>query len=304
MRLSNQIKQIRVQHGDSQETMATKLGVTRQAVSNWELGASFPDLQVLVKICELYDITLEQLVKGDGIFHLPFDVGIAYTRNRLLKHFGINCLFYLFFSFTFATIFYEVLGMTYINAILLSMMIFISFYLLLVFPFNQRFTHWQMTADGFRVYDATYVNQIKTLFLVLFKGTNMSLYTFIPWYDVDHVLIKFRKFIMNPKRDYAYKFVPTQFPVFVKHNSEPYYLLVVTKKRAYIADMVMDYKRMKGYAFLHIPEIVEWLSLKGVRVEDPLNFVENVKNGKLLYDFVYAKEDKRAEELMKGRRNF
>ncbi|EME7200232.1 helix-turn-helix transcriptional regulator [Enterococcus faecium] len=45
--------------------MAEKLYVSRQAVSNWELGKNYPDLETIVAISELYQISLDILLKED-----------------------------------------------------------------------------------------------------------------------------------------------------------------------------------------------------------------------------------------------
>lgn len=41
------------------------LGVTRQAVSKWEAGASTPDMDRLVRLCEIFEVDLDELIRGD-----------------------------------------------------------------------------------------------------------------------------------------------------------------------------------------------------------------------------------------------
>lgn len=48
---------------------AEELGVSRQAVSKWENGTSIPDVQLLLRIADFYNLTLDQLVRDD--FDLP-----------------------------------------------------------------------------------------------------------------------------------------------------------------------------------------------------------------------------------------
>lgn len=50
--------------GLTQEQLAEKVFVTRQAVSKWERGESVPDLELLVALAELYGVTLDELVLG------------------------------------------------------------------------------------------------------------------------------------------------------------------------------------------------------------------------------------------------
>ena len=47
--------------------MAEKIYVTRQTVSNWENGKNYPDLNSLIMLCDLFNISLDILVKGDVI---------------------------------------------------------------------------------------------------------------------------------------------------------------------------------------------------------------------------------------------
>ena len=50
----------------SQEEVAEKIGVSRQAVAKWELGETVPDLKNSMALAELYDVTLDDLVKYDA----------------------------------------------------------------------------------------------------------------------------------------------------------------------------------------------------------------------------------------------
>lgn len=65
MEISAQIKKHRSDLALSQEELAGKLYVTRQSVSNWETGKTYPDLQSLLRMSQLFGVSLDQLVKGD-----------------------------------------------------------------------------------------------------------------------------------------------------------------------------------------------------------------------------------------------
>ena len=65
MELSSQIKKYRTELGLSQEELAEKVYVTRQTVSNWETGKSSPDIHSLLLLGALFDLSLDQLIKGD-----------------------------------------------------------------------------------------------------------------------------------------------------------------------------------------------------------------------------------------------
>ena len=65
MELKAQIKKYRTEMNLSQEELAEKIYVTRQSISNWENGKNYPDIHSLLLLSSLFDISLDQLVKGD-----------------------------------------------------------------------------------------------------------------------------------------------------------------------------------------------------------------------------------------------
>ena len=65
MEIGKQIKTHRAKFGLSQEEFADKIFVTRQTVSNWENDKSYPDINSLVLMAEVFGVSLDSLVKGD-----------------------------------------------------------------------------------------------------------------------------------------------------------------------------------------------------------------------------------------------
>lgn len=65
MELSKQIKKYRTKANMSQEQLAEKVFVSRQTISNWENDKNYPDLKSLVLLGEVFQVSLDQLVKGD-----------------------------------------------------------------------------------------------------------------------------------------------------------------------------------------------------------------------------------------------
>ena len=62
MMLNENIKAIRKQRGLSQEELAIRLHVVRQTVSKWEKGLSVPDSDMLVKIAEVLEVSIGELL--------------------------------------------------------------------------------------------------------------------------------------------------------------------------------------------------------------------------------------------------
>ncbi len=65
MELAAQIKRHRAERGLSQEDLAAKVYVSRQTVSNWETDKTYPDVQSLLLLSVLFDVTIDELIKGD-----------------------------------------------------------------------------------------------------------------------------------------------------------------------------------------------------------------------------------------------
>lgn len=65
MSFSEKIRTIRSQFSLSQEELAEKLNVSRQTVSKWELGTSYPEIDKLIFISDLFQVTTDYLLKDN-----------------------------------------------------------------------------------------------------------------------------------------------------------------------------------------------------------------------------------------------
>lgn len=65
MELGKQIKKHRQEVQLSQEELADRVYVSRQTISNWENDKSYPDVNSLVLLSEIFQISLDNLIKGD-----------------------------------------------------------------------------------------------------------------------------------------------------------------------------------------------------------------------------------------------
>lgn len=65
MGLGNNLFQAIKKVGLSQETVAEKLGVSRQTVSKWETDETVPDIQQAKRLTKLYNLTLDELIEFD-----------------------------------------------------------------------------------------------------------------------------------------------------------------------------------------------------------------------------------------------
>ena len=64
MNIANRIQTLRKSRGLSQEELADKIGVSRQAVSKWESEQSFPDIEKIILLSDYFNVTTDYLLKG------------------------------------------------------------------------------------------------------------------------------------------------------------------------------------------------------------------------------------------------
>ncbi len=65
MKLQDKLQMLRRKNGYSQEQLADKLEVARQTVGKWENGQAVPELSALIRLSELYGVTIDRIVKED-----------------------------------------------------------------------------------------------------------------------------------------------------------------------------------------------------------------------------------------------
>ena len=95
MSFSENLQFYRQQGGLTQEQLAETLGVSRQSVSKWESGQSYPEMEKLLALCELFRCDLDTLLKGSAVA-ASADVGRAYdaykNRSAVMSAVGVGIL--------------------------------------------------------------------------------------------------------------------------------------------------------------------------------------------------------------------
>lgn len=89
MNFNEKLVALRKDAGMSQETLAQRLGVTRQAISKWELGTAMPETKSIVQIAQVFSVTTDYLL-GHTVITKPNII------NQIKKHTGtISFLLYI-----------------------------------------------------------------------------------------------------------------------------------------------------------------------------------------------------------------
>jgi transcriptional regulator with XRE-family HTH domain len=66
MEFYKKLKEERLKHNLSQEELAIKLNISRQSVSKWELEKGYPNIETLITLSDLFNISIDELIKGDN----------------------------------------------------------------------------------------------------------------------------------------------------------------------------------------------------------------------------------------------
>ena len=93
MNFSEKLKEIRKKEGISQEQLAERIGVTRQAITKWETGKGLPDVENMVIIAEIFKTTIDELLMNSVAKAAPET--FVYTSETIYdidceKHFDVN----------------------------------------------------------------------------------------------------------------------------------------------------------------------------------------------------------------------
>ena len=83
MEIGALIKNARNQTGMTQEQAAEALGVSRQTVSNWETGKSYPDIVSVIRMSDLFDVSLDHLLKEETSMKQSYKAYLEESTNTV-----------------------------------------------------------------------------------------------------------------------------------------------------------------------------------------------------------------------------
>ena len=97
MEIGKKLKQARLGARLTQEQAAERLFVSRQTISNWENEKTYPDIVSVVKLSDLYSISLDELLKGDAkmLEHLEESTDIVKSNRKLILAAAANIAAFL-----------------------------------------------------------------------------------------------------------------------------------------------------------------------------------------------------------------
>lgn len=103
MNFGEKILKLRKEKGFSQETLAEKLGTTRQAISKWENNQGFPETEKLLQLSNIFEVSVDFLLKNEKMvkdidekgFYVNREMASGYLMNekRICRYMGIAFMF-------------------------------------------------------------------------------------------------------------------------------------------------------------------------------------------------------------------
>ena len=94
MEIGKKLKDARMRSGFTQESVAEKVNVSRQTISNWENEKSYPDIISVIELSNLYSISLDELLKGDEkmMEHLEESTNVVKSTRKLIGAILLNII--------------------------------------------------------------------------------------------------------------------------------------------------------------------------------------------------------------------
>lgn len=94
MEIGKKLKDARMRSGFTQESVAEKVNVSRQTISNWENEKAYPDIISVIELSNLYSISLDELLKGDEkmMEHLEESTNVVKSTRKLIGVILLNII--------------------------------------------------------------------------------------------------------------------------------------------------------------------------------------------------------------------
>ncbi|QIK86330.1 helix-turn-helix transcriptional regulator [Erysipelothrix sp. HDW6B] len=245
MKINELLRLHREKIGFTQEQLAETIYVTRQAVSKWERGESLPDLENIIILSDLYDISIDELLRGAKFLVKPFQIGEHSFRRNLL----IGIIISLSFSFI-------VSGGN--NLVVFS---FVLIFLVLITVTSIKEGKIIITKQGIKVVD--YKNTIQKIRSVFSKDRNVLNYSFneINSFSINYV----KRLRMSP-----FDFHPDIFQVVFRTSDGKVHTQTSTPQVTKSLPIICDYLMKKGVTVYDDNEIIE-IIIKGENIYEVLH---------------------------------
>lgn len=254
MDISALLKKHRIKNELTQEQLAEKMYVSHQTISKWETGINVPSIDNLLLLSDLYNISLDELIRGSSYFRKPFIFGRRFSLSLFLK----VSVIWLLLCTVLSGFLYQVPWL------------FWSFFLLgeLNIMGIVIEDYWVITNKGILLcsYPETYLKKMGKLLRILAKkDTNEAL---IPYKEIQSMtLIYAKKFRMSP----------------MDTHPDAFYIK--------LTDTTGDTKRLAIPARFtqFLPQVVSYVGKRNITVYDENHLIPAIVDEQNLHDYMNRK---------------
>ena len=116
MEIGKKLKSARHKAELTQESVADKIQVSRQTISNWENARSYPDIVSIVHLSNLYNISLDELLKEDRnmLEHLEESTNVVKSNKKLIAAITINIVLLLILILSYSVVPENIIFLTFV----------------------------------------------------------------------------------------------------------------------------------------------------------------------------------------------
>jgi len=255
MNLNELLKNFRIKNKMTQEQLADKIHVSHQTISKWEQGINTPSIDNLMILSDLYNISLDELIRGGNYLKRPFVVGKKISKSRIILIFLcwlMTCLFFLNFE---------------IIPVGIRLLIFIMGFIFIVPSIIDEF--WIIEKKGFsiQIFSNSFFYKYKTIIDIIFNLNHSII--FIPFEKVE----KFELIYKKRERYSPFDLNPDYF--FIK--------LITKSEKVYELPISVDFQK-------YLPQACLLFEKKNISVEDENKLLEAIVRKENLFEYM-NKED-------------
>ncbi|MHC5246985.1 helix-turn-helix domain-containing protein [Enterococcus sp. LJL90] len=259
----------------TQNDLAQKLNISRQSISKWETGEATPTIENIIRLSQLFEISIDELLTGLPYLELPFFVGRKGSKRIL-----VGPIIWGLLAAVFALMTSENLGLA-----LLVFLIIFSFVLFLCYPptFNQHYNYWQLDKQSITYLQANSFSENCRHILAILFSKEAKLEKKLALAEIQAVTICYQKRPLQPEQTLYYGFVAYLFKSF----QEPFYLqLLLNSGEKVILDLRLDYTLSKN-SYKHLNSLMNFFKQKGITINDPYQLIHADKK-QSLQQYFYA----------------
>lgn len=259
MQINQLLKMRRLEAKWTQQELAEKMYLSRQAIAKWENGDAVPSIDNLILLSELYNVSLDELVQGSPFFKKPYVVGKGMFTLSIGRFWFVWLVFFMLIP---------LLGISLgVSLIIIGIIIGIT---LLNLPALVE-DYWVIHQEAITL-EAFSSNPLKLALQLIRKKSNQTRLA----YD------------MIESVDIAYSIRERYSPLDL--NKDPFYLSVMTKEQEKIKlDLPANAKEF-------LPQFLAFLERKGILVEDSHQILPELIQEHSIYEYMHQKKMQKEEE--------